>query len=119
MKELENSIRSITMDGLLWGTGKLVEIGYVSKNMSSQNKIMIIGCLDSVSDIPDIYQPKFFCSRIIVNHELLTSSLQKYFLNIFNLGHFSYFMHLLYLTLKPTLQTTLPLSYIIIFFYKL
>ena len=27
MKELESSIRSIEMDGLLWGTGKLVEIG--------------------------------------------------------------------------------------------
>ena len=27
MKELEAAIRSITMDGLLWGTGKLVEIG--------------------------------------------------------------------------------------------
>ena len=27
MKELEGAIRSISMDGLLWGTGKLVEIG--------------------------------------------------------------------------------------------
>ena len=27
MKELEAAIRSIAMDGLLWGTGKLVEIG--------------------------------------------------------------------------------------------
>ena len=27
MKDLEGAIRSITMDGLLWGTGKLVEIG--------------------------------------------------------------------------------------------
>ena len=26
MKELEAAIRSISMDGLLWGTGKLVEI---------------------------------------------------------------------------------------------
>ena len=29
MKELEAAIRSISMDGLLWGTGKLVEIGWV------------------------------------------------------------------------------------------
>ena len=27
MDKLEESIRSITMDGLLWGTGKLVAIG--------------------------------------------------------------------------------------------
>merc|ERR1711915_938438 len=33
MKELEDSIRSITMDGLLWGTGKLVEIGYGIKKL--------------------------------------------------------------------------------------
>lgn len=30
MNELEAAIRTITMDGLLWGTGKLVEIGLVS-----------------------------------------------------------------------------------------
>merc|ERR1711997_176621 len=33
MKELEAAIRSISMDGLLWGTGKLVEIGYGIKKL--------------------------------------------------------------------------------------
>jgi len=28
MKELENAVRSITMDGLLWGSSKLVPVGY-------------------------------------------------------------------------------------------
>ena len=28
MAKLEESVRSITMDGLLWGTGKLVAVGY-------------------------------------------------------------------------------------------
>merc|ERR1711976_848013 len=33
MKELEAAIRSITMDGLLWGTGKLVAVGYGIKKL--------------------------------------------------------------------------------------
>lgn len=28
MKELEKAVRSIVMDGLLWGTSKLVPVGY-------------------------------------------------------------------------------------------
>lgn len=33
MAKLEESVRSITMDGLLWGTGKLVAIGYGIKKL--------------------------------------------------------------------------------------
>merc|ERR1712050_808680 len=33
MVKLEESIRSITMDGLLWGTGKLVAVGYGIKKL--------------------------------------------------------------------------------------
>lgn len=33
MSKLEESVRSITMDGLLWGTGKLVAIGYGIKKL--------------------------------------------------------------------------------------
>merc|ERR1712050_674006 len=33
MKKLEESVRSITMDGLLWGTGKLVAVGYGIKKL--------------------------------------------------------------------------------------
>jgi len=33
MKKLEDNVRSITMDGLLWGTGKLVAIGYGIKKL--------------------------------------------------------------------------------------
>ena len=28
MAKLEESVRSVAMDGLLWGTGKLVAVGY-------------------------------------------------------------------------------------------
>merc|ERR1711962_1526881 len=33
MKKLEENVRSISMDGLLWGTGKLVAIGYGIKKL--------------------------------------------------------------------------------------
>jgi len=33
MKELEAKVRSITMEGLLWGTSKLVEVGYGIKKL--------------------------------------------------------------------------------------
>lgn len=33
MKALEDSVRSVTMDGLLWGTGKLVAVGYGIKKL--------------------------------------------------------------------------------------
>jgi len=33
MKKLEENVRTITMDGLLWGTGKLVAIGYGIKKL--------------------------------------------------------------------------------------
>merc|ERR1711945_5223 len=33
MKALEDSVRSIAMDGLLWGTGKLVAVGYGIKKL--------------------------------------------------------------------------------------
>merc|ERR1711868_63509 len=33
MKALEDSVRSVAMDGLLWGTGKLVAVGYGIKKL--------------------------------------------------------------------------------------
>merc|ERR550519_3018258 len=33
MKALEESVRSVVMDGLLWGTGKLVAVGYGIKKL--------------------------------------------------------------------------------------
>merc|ERR1712167_251085 len=33
MKALEESVRSVAMDGLLWGTGKLVAVGYGIKKL--------------------------------------------------------------------------------------
>lgn len=33
MKELEQSVRSITMDGLLWGASKLVPLAYGIKKL--------------------------------------------------------------------------------------
>lgn len=50
MKELEDNVRSIEMDGLVWGGGKLIPIGYGTISFFSD-----LGCndLSSVS--------KFFC----------------------------------------------------------
>ena len=34
MAKLEESVRTVVMDGLLWGTGKLVAVGYGIKKES-------------------------------------------------------------------------------------
>merc|ERR1711915_958794 len=51
MKELEAAIRSISMDGLLWGTGKLVEIGYGIKKL--QITCVIVDDLVMMDDLEE------------------------------------------------------------------
>merc|ERR1712003_48477 len=53
MAKLEECIRSITMDGLLWGTGKLVAIGYGIKKLQitcviEDDKVMMDDLEDQV-----------------------------------------------------------------------
>lgn len=43
MKALEDAVRSIEQDGLLWGSSKLVAIGYGIKKL--QITLVIGGCL--------------------------------------------------------------------------
>merc|ERR1711868_158194 len=61
MKELEAAIRSIAMDGLLWGTGKLVEIGYGIKKLQitcviEDDKVMMDDLEDQIIGFEDFVQ---------------------------------------------------------------
>ena len=40
MAKLEESVRSVSMDGLLWGTGKLVAVGYGIKKVHYNSQTM-------------------------------------------------------------------------------
>merc|ERR1719447_2222267 len=61
MKELEAAIRSIAMDGLLWGTGKLVEIGYGIKKLQitcviEDDKVMMDDLEEQIIAFEDFVQ---------------------------------------------------------------
>merc|ERR1712170_95547 len=61
MAKLEECIRSITMDGLLWGTGKLVAIGYGIKKLQitcviEDDKVMMDDLEDQVVGFEDYVQ---------------------------------------------------------------
>merc|ERR1712174_146122 len=61
MDKLEESIRSIEMDGLLWGTGKLVAIGYGIKKLQitcviEDDKVMMDDLEDQITGFEDFVQ---------------------------------------------------------------
>ncbi|CCG84137.1 protein of unknown function [Taphrina deformans PYCC 5710] len=61
MKELEASVRSITMDGLVWGGGKLVPVGYgVSKLQINlvieDDKVGLDDLQDAIAEFEDYVQ---------------------------------------------------------------
>jgi len=61
MDKLEESIRSISMDGLLWGTGKLVAIGYGIKKLQitcviEDDKVMMDDLEDQITAFEDFVQ---------------------------------------------------------------
>merc|ERR1712008_95390 len=61
MKELEDNIRTIEMDGLLWGTGKLIAIGYGIKKLQitcviEDDKVMMDDLEDKVTGFKDFVQ---------------------------------------------------------------
>jgi len=61
MDKLEESIRSIEMDGLLWGTGKLVAIGYGIKKLQitcviEDDKVMMDDLEDQITAFEDFVQ---------------------------------------------------------------
>merc|ERR1712147_333535 len=61
MAELEKNIRSIEMDGLLWGTGKLVAIGYGIKKLQitcviEDDKVMMDDLEEKVVGFEDFVQ---------------------------------------------------------------
>merc|ERR1711885_24942 len=61
MAELEKNIRSIEMDGLLWGTGKFVAIGYGIKKLQitcviEDDKVMMDDLEDKVTGFEDYVQ---------------------------------------------------------------
>lgn len=61
LEVLEKSIRSITMDGLLWGTGKFVPVGYGIKKLQitcviEDDKVMMDDLEDQVTGFEDFVQ---------------------------------------------------------------
>merc|ERR1712141_68327 len=61
MDKLEESIRSIEMDGLLWGTGKLVAIGYGIKKLQitcviEDDKVMMDDLEEQITGFEDFVQ---------------------------------------------------------------
>ena len=61
MAKLEENIRSIEMDGLLWGTGKLVAIGYGIKKLQitcviEDDKVMMDDLEEKVVGFEDFVQ---------------------------------------------------------------
>merc|ERR1711951_22772 len=61
MDKLEESIRSISMDGLLWGTGKLVAIGYGIKKLQitcviEDDKVMMDDLEEQIVGFEDFVQ---------------------------------------------------------------
>merc|ERR1712002_485068 len=61
LEAMEKSIRSITMDGLLWGTGKFVPVGYGIKKLQitcviEDDKVMMDDLEDNVTGFEDFVQ---------------------------------------------------------------
>lgn len=61
LEKLEESIRSISMDGLLWGTGKFVAVGYGIKKLQitcviEDDKVMMDDLEDQVTGFEDYVQ---------------------------------------------------------------
>jgi len=61
MKELENCVRSVVMDGLLWGTSKLVPVGYGIKKLQistvvEDDKVSVDELVDKIQEFEDFIQ---------------------------------------------------------------
>ena len=60
MAKLEESVRSIEMEGLVWGASKLVPVGYGVKKLQIT---LVVGTLHNLTFIPVLYSLIFtyFC----------------------------------------------------------
>jgi elongation factor 1-beta len=61
MKAMEESVRGITKDGLVWGTGKLVAIGYGIKKLQitcvvEDDKISVDELIEDITGFEDYVQ---------------------------------------------------------------
>jgi elongation factor 1-beta len=66
MKELERAVRSIVMDGLLWGASKLVPVGYgINKlqiaSVVEDEKVSIDELTEKIQDFEDFVRCSLFC----------------------------------------------------------
>jgi elongation factor 1-beta len=66
MKELERAVRSIVMDGLLWGASKLVPVGYgINKlqiaSVVEDEKVSIDELTEKIQDFEDFVRCSSFC----------------------------------------------------------
>lgn len=61
MKELEENVRSIELDGLMWGTSKMVAVGYGIKKLQitcvvEDDKVGVDDLSDKISSFEDHVQ---------------------------------------------------------------
>ena len=61
MKELEDIVRGITKDGLVWGTSKLVEVGFGIKKLQinliiEDEKVSVDDLEQEIQDLEDFVQ---------------------------------------------------------------
>ncbi|KAJ3263302.1 Elongation factor 1-beta [Blyttiomyces sp. JEL0837] len=61
MKAMEENVRSIQMDGLVWGTGKLVAIGYGIKKLQitcvvEDEKVSVDDLIEQITGFEDYVQ---------------------------------------------------------------
>jgi len=61
MKELEKCVRSVVMDGLLWGTSKLVPVGYGIKKLQiatvvEDDKVSVDELVEKIQEFEDFIQ---------------------------------------------------------------
>ena len=71
MKKLEESVRSIQMDGLLWGTGKLLPVAYGVKKLQ-------ITCVIEDDKVSSQHESQIKCSKnYVLSFKVSTEELEE------------------------------------------
>lgn len=66
MKELEKAVRTIVMDGLLWGVSKLVPVGYGIMKLQiatvvEDEKVSIDDLVEKIQEFEDFVRLRYLC----------------------------------------------------------
>jgi len=77
MKELENAVRSIEKDGLVWGASKLVPLGFGIKKLQinlvvEDEKVSLDELQEEIAEFEDFVQSSDIVSRALFTTTLLS-----------------------------------------------